>query len=132
LESREKVRLIVSAALNKKALDPVVFQTAELTDIADYIVLLTGTSDRHVRTVADAVDEALRKAGQRPLGMEGENEGRWVLIDAVDVIVHVFLEPVRAHYDLERLWLDAPRYIPDVEGMDSSPASSDSQADISR
>ncbi len=114
MESQEKVRHLVRAALDKKALDPVIFQTEALTDLADYVVILSGSSDRHVKSVADAIDEALRKAGEKPLGMEGANEGRWVLIDAGDVVVHVFHKPVREYYDLERLWLDAPRYIPDL------------------
>lgn len=118
MDSREKARLIVSAALAKKALDPVVFETRNLTDLADYIVIVSGTSDRHVKAIAEAIDEALHKAKQKPLGIEGQTEGRWVLIDAVDVITHVFYQPVREYYALERLWLDAPRLVPNAAGTD--------------
>ncbi len=72
-------------------------------------MIATGRSDRQVRAIADAIDEALRAAGEKPLGTEGTEEGRWVLMDCDDVIVHVFLREVRQHYDLERLWSDAPR-----------------------
>jgi ribosome-associated protein len=61
-----------------------------------------------VQAIADAIDEGLRKKGERPLGIEGATEGRWALIDFVDVVVHIFLEPVRSFYDLEGLWAEAP------------------------
>lgn len=124
MDAKEKVRLIVAAALDKKAVDPVVFHTQELTDLADYIVIVSGTSDRHVRAVADGIDEALRKAKEKPMGVEGEAEGRWVLIDAADIIVHVFYQPVREFYALEKLWMDAPRFIPDVTGNNLQEAGS--------
>lgn len=111
MDSLEKVRLVVNAALDKKAVDPAVFFTQELTDLADYVVIASGTSDRHVRAVADGIEEALGKAGEKPMGVEGASEGRWVLIDAVDVIVHIFHQPVREFYGLERLWMDAPRLV---------------------
>lgn len=105
----ERARRIAEAALDKKAEDVVALDVRELTSFADTFLLATGTSDRHVRTVADAVVEAARVAGERPLGVEGQDEARWVLIDFGDVIVHVFRRDVRDHYDLERLWSDAPR-----------------------
>lgn len=133
MDVKEKVRRIVAAALDKKAVDPVVFRTAELTDLADYIVVISGTSDRHVRAVADGIDEALRAMKDKPLGIEGENEGRWVLIDGGDVIVHVFYEPVREFYAIEKLWLDAPRFIPDVTGSTLQEAGTGAaQADLRR
>ena len=116
MNALEKTRRIVAAALEKKAVDPVVFHTEALTDLADYIVVMSGTSDRHVRSIANGVEELLIAIKDKPIGIEGEKEGRWVLVDCADVIVHVFHQPVREFYDLERLWMDAPRLIPDVSG----------------
>ena len=79
-----------------------------LTSFTDAFVIATGTSDRHVKAVADAVVERAAALGRRPLGVEGYEGGDWVLIDLDDVIVHVFRDEKREHYDLERLWADAP------------------------
>ena len=86
--------------------------------MADVFLIASGRSDRQVRSIADAVAEAGARAGEKPLGLEGYDEGRWVLIDWADVIVHVFQEEVRGHYDLERLWSDAPHIELDIEGAD--------------
>lgn len=122
MDAKEKVRRIVAAALDKKADEPVVIQTQGLTDLADFIVICSGTSDRHVKSIADGIDETLRKLKDKPLGIEGQTEGRWVLIDADDVIVHVFHGPVRDFYALEKLWMDAPRFVPDVKGLELHPS----------
>ncbi len=98
----------MNAALDRKALDVVALDVRELASYADVFVLATGTSDRHTRAVADAVLEAAARMGEKPLGREGQEEGRWVLIDLGDIIVHVFQQEVREYYDLERLWSDAP------------------------
>lgn len=132
MDSKEKVRRIVAAAMDKKASDPVIFETIGLTDLADYIVILSGTSDRHVQSVAAGVDAAMRAMKERPIGMEGQTEGRWVLIDGADVIVHVFYQPVREFYDLERLWMDAPRFIPDAAGTSLKAAASAPKARVRR
>ena len=109
LERIEKARLIVEVALDKKAEDVVALDVRESVSFADTFVIATGSSDRHVRSIVDGIEEALRGHGEKPLGVEGEEEGRWVLIDCDDAIVHVFLRDVRQHYDLERLWSDAPK-----------------------
>ncbi len=101
-----KTRRIVEAALDRKAEDVVALDVRGLCSFADVFVLATGSSDRHVRSVADAVAEALRSEGE-PFAAEGYEQGRWVLMDAGDVIVHVFLREVREHYQIERLWADA-------------------------
>lgn len=103
-----KVAAVVEAALDRKAKDVVALDVRELTPFADAFVIATGTSDRHARSIADAIAEAMAKRGETPLGIEGHEEGRWVLIDLNDVIVHVFQHEVRRTYDLERLWSDAP------------------------
>ena len=80
-----------------------------LSSFADVFVVATGRSDRQVRAIADSIEEATKKAGAGPLGVEGYAEGRWVLMDMGDVVVHVFLDALREYYDLENLWADAPR-----------------------
>ena len=112
LTSREKARVAVEAALERKAESPVLLDVAELVSFADVFVLLTGRSDRQVRAIAEAIEQALKQRGEKPLGVEGTDDGRWVLIDLADVIVHVFQADVREHYDLERLWRDAPQIDP--------------------
>jgi ribosome-associated protein len=109
MRSGEKARLVARAALDKMAEDVVVLDVRKLVGFADVFVIATGRSDRQVRAIADAVDGAADGAGERPLGIEGYDEGRWVLIDLGDVVVHVFQHEIRAHYDLERLWSDAPQ-----------------------
>ena len=103
----EKTRLAVDAALDVKAEDVAALDVRELSSFADVFVVATGRSDRQVRAIADSIEKVMKQAGSPPLGIEGYAEGRWVLIDLDDVIVHVFLPEARAHYDIERLWSDA-------------------------
>jgi len=109
LNSTDMARLAVGAALDKKALDPLVLDLRGMSSIAEYFVIVTGTSDRHTQAVAENVIQAYKALGIKALGDEGLREGKWVLLDYGEVIVHVFLEPVREYYDIERLWIDAPR-----------------------
>ena len=109
------VRLVVGAALDKKALDPQVLDLRGISSVAEYFVIVTGTSDRHVQAVAENVMDAFHAVGIKLLGEEGLREGKWVLLDYDEVVVHVFLEPVREYYDIERLWIDAPRLALDPE-----------------
>jgi ribosome-associated protein len=104
----QRVRSLVEAARERNAEDVVVLDVAELTSFADTFLVASGSSDRNVRAIVDAVVEAAARLGERPLGVEGYPEGRWVLVDLVDVIVHVFLPAVREEYQLERLYADAP------------------------
>ena len=108
----EKLRAIVTSALERKAEDPVILDMRELTSFADAFVILTGRSDRQVRAIADGIRRALRARGERPLGVEGLESSRWALIDATDVIVHVFDSDSREEYALDRLWSDAKRIDP--------------------
>jgi ribosome-associated protein len=105
----QKALLCIRAALDKKALDLVVVDVAKLTSIADYLVICSGRSDRQVQSIAQAIEEALVEEDARPISIEGMQRGQWVLLDCVDVIVHVFYQPIREFYDLERLWQHAPR-----------------------
>lgn len=87
-----------------KAKDVRVIDIRELTTVADYMVIATGTSDRHLRSIADQLIERSTEAGRKPLGVEGRDAGEWVLVDLQDVIVHVMLAKVRELYKLENLW----------------------------
>ena len=107
--SGEKSRLAVLAALDKKAVDLALLDLGELSSFADYFLICTGRSNRQVQAIADEVVESLKHAGHPPMGVEGHGEGKWVLIDAGDLIVHVFYEPIRTFYDLESLWHQAER-----------------------
>ena len=96
---------LVTAALDDlKAQNVAVLDVRELTDVADTIVIASGTSDRHVKSLAGRVLERAKEAGFRSLGVEGEREGEWVLVDLQDVIVHVMLPRIREFYALEKLW----------------------------
>ncbi len=103
-----KVRSAVAAADDRKAVDLKVLHLEKVTDFTDYFLLCSGTSERQVQAIADAVLERLRPEKVRPLHMEGYNRGQWVLLDYGDFVVHVFQEEQRKFYALERLWGDAP------------------------
>lgn len=107
--ARELAKLIAVAGLDKKAERIEILDIGEKVDYADFLVLMSGRSDRQVRAVADGVTEALREKGHRPGSVEGMQQGQWVLIDYTDVIVHVFVDEARRYYDLEGLWMDATR-----------------------
>lgn len=99
------------AGLDKKATEVEIIDVTGKVDYADFLVLMTGHSDRHVASIAENVDEMLKKRGFRSISLEGLPRGEWVLIDFVDVVVHVFLERTRAVYDLDGLWMDARRVL---------------------
>lgn len=101
--------LVARAGLDKKAEDVVLLDVRGLSSYADFLVLMTASSDRQVSAVADAVDEQLRRCGHRPIGVEGQGAGSWILIDAGDLVVHVFHSEARGFYDLDGLWADARR-----------------------
>lgn len=107
LDRLRKAALIAEAAYELKAERVVGLDVREISTFADTFILATGTSDRHVRSVADSIQEALKAHGEPPIGVEGYDEGRWVLIDCTDTIVHLFQQEVREYFDLERLWSDA-------------------------
>jgi ribosome-associated protein len=89
--------------------DVMVLDVRGLTPVTDFIVLATASSPPHVKALAGAVEERLKKAGTRPHHVEGDHDSPWVLVDCVDVIIHVFRENARRYYDLERLWADAKK-----------------------
>jgi ribosome-associated protein len=96
--------VVMDALADMKALEVKILDVRGLTDIADFMVIASGTSDRHVRSVAQRVVERAKEAGFRPHGVEGEQDGDWVLIDLSEMIVHVMLPRVREFYGLEKLW----------------------------
>jgi ribosome-associated protein len=104
----EKTQLCALAADSRKAEDLVVLDVEQLSSVADYFLICSGTSDRQVRAIADAIAEELAQHGEKPLAMEGYQKGTWVLIDCADLIVHVFDDDTRRFYGLERLWHRAP------------------------
>lgn len=98
------LEVALDAALDKKARDLVVLDLTGICSFTDHFIICSGTSIRHVQSIADGVEEALRKAGSRPSHVEGYTEGEWVLLDYLDFVVHVFTERAREFYELERLW----------------------------
>jgi ribosome-associated protein len=108
------------AAASKQASDIMVLDVHELIVITDFFVIASGSSDRQVKTIVEEVEKILRAKDVRPVRREGEIEAQWVLLDYVDVVVHVFSEEQREYYDLERLWRDAPRVAWNEKGAVSS------------
>lgn len=107
-DTRWDLQLAVGALDEHKAANVVVLDLRRLSDASDYFVVASGSSDTHVRALAESVTEALRKEGQRPHHVEGVTAGRWALLDFVDFVVHIFHPTLRDYYQLERLWADAP------------------------
>ena len=107
-DTDSRARDAVSAALDRKAQDLRVLPLGQVTDFTDYFLICSGTSDRQVQAIADAIQERLRAEKVRPLHVEGYNRAQWVLLDYGDLVVHVFQEEPRRFYALERLWGDAP------------------------
>lgn len=108
LKSEQLAIEAARAADDKKAIDVRVMDMRQALGITDYFVITSGNTDRQVRRIKDAVQERLKEKGSRPASREGERFGRWIILDYVDVVVHIFLEEERSFYDLERLWQDAP------------------------
>lgn len=98
------VSVVENALADMKAANVQTFDVRQLTDVADTMIIASGTSDRHVRAIASKAVEAAKKSGFRPMGVEGDRDGEWVLVDLQDVILHVMLPRVRETYRLEALW----------------------------
>jgi len=101
----------IKAALNKKVIGLVALDVRGLTSIADYFIICSGLSNRQVGAVAESIQIDLKKNGIKPLSIEGQQEGHWVVMDYGHVIIHIFYEPIRTLYDLEGLWIDAKRIV---------------------
>ncbi len=108
VETPARVREAVAAAEDHKAVDLRVLHLQQVSDFTDFFLICSGTNERQVQAIADAVQERLREERVRPLHVEGYNRGQWVLLDYGAFVVHVFQEEPRRFYSLERLWGDAP------------------------
>ena len=107
LETIEAVEIAARAAGEKKATEIVALDLREVASFTEYFVICTGANTRQVQAISNFVEEELRKAGKRPLHIEGYSTGEWILLDYGDFIMHVFSNSSRRFYDLERLWRDA-------------------------
>ncbi|MEK6527809.1 MAG: ribosome silencing factor [Nitrospirota bacterium] len=109
IDSKEKAKKAAKAALSKKAKDTVILELKDLSTIADYFIICSGESSTQIRTIAETIKEKFSKYKMLLLGIEGLNFARWVLMDYGDVVIHIFSKESRDYYELEKLWLDAPR-----------------------
>ena len=107
--SKTKALVCARAAIDKKAENLKVLDLTDISGFTDYFVICSAVSDRQVQAIADSVEASLESAGFETLSCEGYAEGRWVLMDCGDVVVHIFLDALREYYDLESLWVDAPQ-----------------------
>ncbi len=105
MEAEQLKELVCEALDDLKAVNTVTLDVQGLTDVMDYLIIASGTSNRHVKSLAGYVSLEAKKQGVRPMGVEGEDAGEWVLVDFGDVVVHVMLPATRVFYDLERLWV---------------------------
>ncbi len=104
MNSEQLSTLVIDALDDIKAQDITKLDVRDMTTVTDYMIIASGTSNRHVQALADNVAEKAREAGHRPIGVEGEEGGEWVLLDLQDTLVHVMLPKVREFYNLEKLW----------------------------
>ncbi len=109
VETLDKAKLCLKIIKERKAVDPVLLEVGNLTTITDYFLIASGHSSRQVQAISRHLQKRTRESGFRPNGIEGEQEGHWVLLDYGDVIIHVFYQPFREFYDLEGLWIEATR-----------------------
>ena len=122
----ELVEIAAAAAADKLATDIIAYDVSEQLVITDAFLLCSASNDRQVRSIVDEIEDRLRKAGAKPVRREGEREGRWVLLDYIDVVIHVQHAEERVFYALERLWKDCPRIPlpePAIAGGAARPAS---------
>jgi ribosome-associated protein len=121
----ELVEIAAAAASDKLATDIIAYDVSEQLVITDAFLLCSASNDRQVKAIVDEIEEKLRRAGARPVRREGEREGRWVLLDYLDVVIHVQHSEERVFYALERLWKDCPQIPlpePAIAGGPASPA----------
>ena len=122
----ELVEIAATAAADKLATDIIAYDVSEQLVITDAFLLCSASNDRQVKAIVDEIEDKLRKAGARPVRREGEREGRWVLLDYIDVVIHVQHAEERVFYALERLWKDCPRIPlpePAIAGRQGTPGS---------
>jgi ribosome-associated protein len=113
-ETRGLALVAIDAALDKKALAPVLIDVSAMASYTDFIGIVSGRSDRQVDAIAENIRQVMKQNGRMTLGQEGTGNGRWTLLDFGSIVIHVFYHPVREFYDLESLWIEAPRVPIDV------------------
>ena len=109
MRALDKAKLCLKIIRERKAIDPVLFEVGKLVSITDYFLIASGNSSRQIQAIARHLQRRMREQGFRPDGIEGEQEGHWMLMDYGDVVIHLFYQPIREFYDLEGLWIEAPR-----------------------
>jgi ribosome-associated protein len=109
LTSEELVELAARTLVAHKGQEALILDVKGLSSLGDYFIICSGGSKRHVLALAQHLQEALKQVGIKPLGVEGLDEGHWVLLDYIDVVIHLFIKPLRDFYDLEGLWVEANR-----------------------
>jgi len=107
-ESQQRLLMCINATLQKKAKDIIILNVKENSTFTDYMLICSGATERQVQAISAAIQEFLKKSAIKPLGVEGEANGQWILLDYDDVVISIFHEPLRAFYAIENLW-DAPR-----------------------
>ncbi len=123
--ARQVAISVATAALDKKASALEIIEVAGKVDYTDFLVLMSGRSDRHVAALASAIDDSLRKKNIRPMAVEGQQRSIWIVMDYHDVVVHIFQEDARNLYDLDGLWIDARRVSVPMPTREGVPAQSD-------
>ena len=132
IDAERMSEIALRALADAKGVEVRLLDVRQLTDITDYMIVATGTSERHIKTLAERVVMQLRAAGWRQLSVEGEAIGDWVLVDFVDIVVHIMRAATRAHYDLESLWDSRLADVVDGDGGsdDGSDSASDGDDDV--
>ena len=117
MNSKQLSEFVVTVLDDNKAQEIIKLDVRKMTSMTDYMIVASGTSNRHVRALIDHVTDKARQAGRKPIGVEGEEGAEWILLDLDDVLVHVMLPKVRAFYNLEKLWsLDPVRSVAATDG----------------
>jgi ribosome-associated protein len=116
--------LAIKTIVAHKGIDPVLLEVTQFCSFADFFILCSGGSQRHVTALAQHVEEALAQAGVKPLGVEGREEGQWVLMDYNTLVIHIFMQPLREFYNLEDLWSEVPKTELDTDNRTQTISSS--------
>ena len=109
METIDKVLLCLNIIKERKAINPVLLEVGKMISITDYFLITSGNSSRQVQAITRHLMRRMREEGFKAYGVEGDQEGQWVLMDYGDVVIHIFYQPLREFYDLEGLWIEAPR-----------------------
>jgi ribosome-associated protein len=120
--------LAIKTIVAHKGIDPVLLEVTQFCSFADFFILCSGGSHRHVTALAQHVEEALAQAGVKPLGVEGREEGQWVLMDYNTLVIHIFMQPLREFYNLEDLWSEVPKTQLDTDNRTQTISSSSQES----